>query len=65
MDVLIRKMIFIYNALQTGWTVRMIEKDQFEFKQRRSRIKYNVELESYVKKFVKDNMRTPNELRVI
>ena len=33
MDALeLQKMIFIYNALKTGWSVKMLAEGKFEFK---------------------------------
>ena len=49
-------MIFVYNAIMDGWTVRMLKDGTFEFKQKRACVKYDVELEDYVKKFIKENM---------
>ena len=32
-----QKMLFVFNALITGWTVKMIDNDTFEFKKDRNR----------------------------
>jgi len=52
----IQKMIFIYNAVIAGWTVKMIDNNKFEFKQSKSKIKQEVHLENYLKTFISNNM---------
>ena len=51
-SLLIQKMVFIYNAVLTGWTVRIIEKDKFEFVKKKNNVKKEVNLEDYLKKFI-------------
>ena len=58
----IQKMIFIYNALKDGWTVKKISGDKYEFKKGKNNIKKEVLLEDYLKKFIKFNMNIDNIL---
>jgi len=57
--ITLQKMVFIYNALLTGWTVVMIDDNKFEFKKgvgdRRE-----VNFEDYVKRFIEYNMNIEN-----
>jgi len=57
---LLQKMIFIYNAVNQGWTIRMIEKDKFEFTKSTESIKREVNLTDYLKKFIQYNMNIEN-----
>ena len=52
----LQKMIFIYNALKTGWTVKMISNEKFEFKKSKSNVKKEVLLDDYLKKFIEHNL---------
>ena len=56
----IQKMVFIYNALLTGWTVKSIGKDKFEFLKPKSQIKKEINLGDYLKKFIKYNLSIEN-----
>ena len=53
-------MIFIYNALKKGWTVKCIENNKFEFIKEKSKIKKEINLENYLKKFIKYNLNIEN-----
>ena len=44
------KMIFIYNALQNGWTVKMLKNNQFEFIKSKKKTKTNLNLNKFIKK---------------
>ena len=44
----IQKMIFVFNALNDGWTVRKLEKDKFEFTKDKE--------EDCIKEYVKINI---------
>lgn len=57
---LLQKMIFVYNALLDGWTVKMIEKDKFEFVKKKEAIKREVNLTDYLKKFIQYNLNIDN-----
>ena len=52
----IQKMIFIYNALHDGWTVKKLDTDKFEFIKDKGHIKKEVILEDCIKEYVKYNI---------
>ena len=52
----IQKMIFIFNALQDGWTVKKIVKDKFEFIKDNEDVKKEVILEDCIKEYIKFNI---------
>ena len=54
----IQKMIFIFNALHDGWTVKKIDKDKFEFTKDKDEVKKEVILEDCIKEYVKFNVVT-------
>ena len=56
----LQKMVFIYNALLQGWTIRMIENDKFEFTKDRESIKKEVDLADYLRKFIQYNLNIDN-----
>ena len=61
MDLItLQKMIFIYNALKKGWTVKCLENNKFEFIKNKSKIKKEINLENYLKKFIKYNLNIDN-----
>jgi hypothetical protein len=60
----LQKMVFIYNALLKGWTIRMIENDKFEFTKDLESIKKEVDLADYLRKFIQYNLNIEN-LRTI
>lgn len=49
-----QKMIFIYNALDSGWTIKKIEAEKFEFTRdlKDEQEKEEVNLNDYLKKFL-------------
>ena len=53
--VTIQKMIFIYNAINAGWSVRKIKENKFEFKKPKKKIIHNFKLEKYLRDFLKKN----------
>jgi len=53
----IQKMIFIFNALQDGWTVRKLDKNKFELMKDKEHITKEVVLEDCVKEFIKLNIK--------
>ena len=56
----LQKMIFIYNALKTGWGVKMLSNGKFEFKKSKANLKKEVFLEDYLKKFIEYNLNIEN-----
>lgn len=56
MQILMQKMIFIYNAIMSGWTVKLVGENKFQFKQKRINMKHEVLLDDYLRKFVRENM---------
>ena len=52
----IQKMIFIFNALNDGWTVMKLDTDKYEFTKDKEKLKKEVILEECIKKFVKYNI---------
>ena len=58
----IQKMIFIYNAILSGWTVKMIDNDRFEFIKSKDNISKEVYLNNYLHKFIKENLTDINKI---
>jgi len=57
----IQKMVFIYNALLSGWTVKYLGDNRFEFLKPKSKIKrYELNLKDYLKNFVDYNLNIEN-----
>jgi hypothetical protein len=52
----IQKMIFVFNAIQDGWTVKKIEKDKFEFTKDKDHLKKEIVLEDFLKEYIKFNI---------
>ena len=52
----IKKMIFIYNALLNGWTVKCIGKDKFEFLKPTAQLKKEITLDNCLKHFIMENL---------
>jgi len=52
----IQKMIFIFNALNDGWSVKKLDTDKYEFIKDKEKLKKEVVLEECIKKFVKYNI---------
>jgi hypothetical protein len=48
----IQKMIFIYNAINDGWSIRKIDNEKFEFLKDSEMIKKEIILEDYIKKYM-------------
>ena len=59
-SLILQKIIFIYNALLNGWTIRMIEKNKFEFIKDKESIKREVDLSDYLRKFIQYNLNIEN-----
>ena len=58
----IQKMVFIYNALNDGWSVRKIDKDKFELTKDNEKIKKEIILDECIKKYVKYNILNPSNI---
>lgn len=58
----IQKMLFIYNAILSGWTVKMIDNDRFEFIKNKDNISKEVYLNNYLNKFIKENLTDINKI---
>ncbi len=57
----LHKMIFIYNAVLSGWTVKKTDTDTFEFvKSVNESIRREVNLSNYIRKFILFNMNLDN-----
>lgn len=56
--VRLQKMLFVFNALLSGWTVKMVGNDTFEFK--KDRKNQEVNLDNYLKTFVIQNLNVDN-----
>lgn len=54
----LQKMLFVFNALLSGWTVKMVGNDTFEFK--KDRKNQEVNLDSYLRTFVIQNLSVDN-----
>ena len=52
----IQKMIFIFNALNDGWSVKKLDTDKYEFIKDKEKLKKEVVLEECIKKVVKYNI---------
>lgn len=52
----IQKMLFIFNALNDGWTVKKLQDDKFEFIKENEQIKKEVILEECIKKYIRYNI---------
>ena len=50
----LQKMIFVFNAVQSGWTVRKIDEIRFEFKKNKNN-KTELELD-FLTEFINNNM---------
>jgi hypothetical protein len=48
----IQKMVFIYNALNDGWTVKKIDNNKFELLKDKGKIKKEIMLDECIKNFI-------------
>ena len=53
----IQKMVFIFNALNDGWTIKKIDTDKFEFTKDTEKIQKEIILEECIKKYIKCNIQ--------
>ena len=58
--ITIQKMVFIYNAVLKGWTVRKTENGKFEFTKDLESEKEEVNLEDYLRRFMVYNLNIEN-----
>jgi len=58
----IQKMIFVYNSILSGWTVKKLENNKFEFTKNINdeNQRQEIALEDYVKNFIKYNLNINN-----
>ena len=54
------KMLFIYNAINEGWTVKKMENNKYEFKNNNKEIKKEFFLENFLDKFIDKNLSVEN-----
>jgi hypothetical protein len=47
--ITIQKMVFVFNSLNDGWTVRKIEDNKFEFIKDKGKIKKEIVLDEFIK----------------
>jgi len=47
-----QEMLFIYNAVLDGWTVRRLDDDRYEFQKDLQKVTSDVCLDSYLREFV-------------
>lgn len=59
----IQKMIFMYNAIQDGWTVMKINDTKYEFKKSKDNVSEEVYLDQYIRRFIKYNINIDNLFR--
>lgn len=57
-----QKMVFIFNAILSGWTVKMIEHNKFEFT--KDYKNQEVNLDTYIQDFVEKNLNINNILSI-
>lgn len=50
------KMIFLYNAILNGWTVKLIEKNKFEFTNSDKKIRKEFIADNFIKEFIEKNI---------
>ena len=51
-------MLFVFNAVLSGWTVKMVDNDKFEFK--KDRKNQEVNLDNYLRTFIVENLSVDN-----
>tara|TARA_B110000971_G_scaffold6922_1_gene6726 strand:- start:380 stop:604 length:225 start_codon:yes stop_codon:yes gene_type:complete len=55
------KMIFIYNTLLNGWSVKMLGKDKFEFINRKQEVRKEYFNDTFIKDFLEKNISDKNK----
>jgi hypothetical protein len=56
--IYLQKMLFVFNAVLSGWTVKMVDNDKFEFK--KDRKNQEVNLDNYLRTFIVENLSVDN-----
>jgi hypothetical protein len=56
--IYLQKMIFVFNAILSGWTVKILEHNTFEFT--KDSTNQEVNLDTYIKDFVEKNLNINN-----
>ena len=56
--IYLQKMLFVFNAVLSGWTVKMVDNDKFEFK--KDRTNQEVNLDNYLRTFIVENLSVDN-----
>ena len=56
--IYLQKMLFVFNAVLSGWTVKMVDNDKFEFK--KDRKNQEVNLDNYLRTFILENLSVDN-----
>lgn len=47
-----QKMVFLYNAVNDGWTVKLLPDGRYEFRRKEERVTSDEYLDGYLKKFI-------------
>ena len=58
-----QKMVFIYNAVNDGWTVKLLDDGRYEFRQRDNLITSDSCLDNYLKNFIEYYMKLNDKSR--
>jgi hypothetical protein len=53
----LQKMLFIYNAINDGWTVRKLDDGRYEFQKQRIKTTSDVCMDNYLEKFISYYMK--------
>jgi len=59
----LHKMLFIYNAILNGWTVKMITNNNFEFIKDKKKVKKKILLDNYLQYFIDKNFNINNIIK--
>ena len=57
------KMIFIYNTLVNGWTVKMLDNNQFQFTNSNKEIRKKYLSKTFLRDFIDKNMNIEESLK--
>lgn len=52
----LHKMLFIYNAVINGWTVKLLSDNNFQFVKNKKKVKKEILLDNFLKYFSKSNL---------
>uniref|UniRef100_A0A6C0B4M5 Uncharacterized protein n=1 Tax=viral metagenome TaxID=1070528 RepID=A0A6C0B4M5_9ZZZZ len=58
------KMMFIYNTLLNGWSVKMIADNKFEFNNNNRKVKKDFYGDGFIKEFIEKNMNKNSSERI-